>query len=106
MNNAVMLVIFCVIILWALVVFATSMRKRKWYKLFLANNDILCVYRMSKDYWFNSVKDMVAFRFDNGRLVFITRRWILKAEQIEEAEVPLVQKQIQEMKEKQDEGEV
>lgn len=102
MNNTVLLVIFCVIVAWALLVFIMNLRKRKWYKLYMANGDVECAYKMPKDYWFHGVKDMIAFRLASGRLMYVTRRWIIKAEELEEEEVPGVQQQIQELKEKQE----
>ena len=78
-----------------LVWFLFSMRTKRWYKVFLANNEVILTCRTWKERWQSGGKFM-QFKDDNGRIVTFPSdaHWILMWEQIPDAEVAAVRQQI------------
>ena len=72
---------------------------KKWYKVYLANNDVMLVYRTWKERWLSNSKYPKFRRDDNNRLVTFPSeaRWALMWEQIPEDEVPAVREEIRRM---------
>jgi hypothetical protein len=76
-------------------------RKRRWYKINLASNDVIFAYRTSRERWMSNDK-YPKFRLDdNGHLITFPSEahWILMWEQIPDAEVNMVRQQIREARE-------
>lgn len=76
--------------------------KKKWYKVYLANNDVMLVYRTWRERWLSNDKYPKFRRDDNNRLVTFPAEahWALMWEQVPENEVGAVREEIKRMKEK------
>jgi len=74
---------------------------KKWYKLYLANNDIILAYRTWRERWGSNDKYPKFRRDDNGRLVTFPSEahWVLFWEQISKDEVGIVRDEIRRMRE-------
>jgi len=79
---------------------------KKWYKVYLANNDIILAYRTWRERWLSNDKYPKFRRDDNDRLVTFPAEahWALMWEQIPEDEVDIVRGEIRRMKEKLEEA--
>lgn len=97
------LIVFLVLIVTVAAIIILSGRKRKWYKVYLANNDVQLLYKKAYDWWFRESGQRVVFRRENGNIiVFPTRaHWILFFEEIEESEIDAVKAEIQAYKDAQ-----
>jgi hypothetical protein len=56
-------------------------RKKKWYKVYLANNDVIPVYRKMSDWWWRDTSGMMGFRLIDGRRLNVSKHWIIKVEE-------------------------
>jgi len=76
--------------------------KKKYYKVYLANNDIILAYRTWRERWLSNDKYPKFRRDDNNRLVTFPAEahWALFWELVPEDEVPAVREEIRRMKEK------
>ncbi|MCJ7655160.1 MAG: hypothetical protein MUO97_07695 [Dehalococcoidia bacterium] len=83
------------VVVWLLL----SMRVKRWYKVYLANNDVILACRTWRERWWSGGKFM-QFREDSGRLITFPSdaHWILMWEQIPDNEVELVRQQIRDDK--------
>lgn len=104
MGNIFWLVVLLVLIALFGVMIGIGSRKKRWEKIYLANNDVMCLYRTKSDYWFRDRRDMSSFRDISGRYVMLSNRFTLKREEISEDEVPAVVQQIVAMIKKREEG--
>lgn len=75
-------------------------RKRKWYKVYLANNDVLLLYRDIKERWWRTSDRYMRFKDEFGREITFpsNAHWVLMWEEVDPDEVEIVRSQIQEMK--------
>jgi len=56
--------------------------KKKWYKVYLANDDVVLVYKKWTDrFWQADRATTALFRYENGKAVRISVHWILKIEE-------------------------
>jgi hypothetical protein len=93
-------IILAVVIVIGIIVVLRN-KSKKWYKVFTANNDVLCVYRTQKDYWIgDNIKDMITAHYEDSRVVYIPKHWIIKVERIQEADVSAVQLEIKNIHDK------
>lgn len=62
----------------ALIYVIISSRKKRWYKVYLANNDVLLLYKTVGDFWFREGSGKAIFRYEDGRVVVFPDRghWI------------------------------
>jgi len=74
---------------------------KKWYKIYLANNDVILAYRTWRERWLSKDKFPKFRRDDNNRLVTFPSdaHWILCWEQILADEVGIVREEIRRAKE-------
>jgi len=74
---------------------------KKWYKIYLANNDVILAYRTWRERWLSKDKFPKFRRDDNNRLVTFPSdaHWILCWEQIPTDEVRVVREEIRRAKE-------
>ena len=94
MDNTVWVILAAIVVAILLIMFGN--RRKKWYKVYTAQPDIMCVYRTPKDYWLGeSIKDMITAHYENGNTTFIPKHWITKVDKIQEADVPIVQREIE-----------
>lgn len=68
-----------------------SGRKKAWYKVYLANNDVRLMYRSWRERW-RSTDKSARFRGDNGNEITFPAEahWILMYERIPDSQVELV----------------
>lgn len=87
MINAGMVGLMLVILLGMIIVAMIAMVavggfRKKWYKVFLANNDVIEVYKTWSDrFWQSDRATMGLFRLASGKQVRISVHWILKIEE-------------------------
>ena len=70
---------------------------KKWYRVTLANNDVMLLYKIASDWWFKESKNRVVFRKENGSMVVFPgeAKWILMYEELDnEDEVQSVRNEI------------
>lgn len=73
--------ILIIVLLVAAVGFIVSGKKRRWYKVYLANNDTLMVYRKMSDWWWRDTTGIMGFRLVDGRHIKVSKHWIIKVEE-------------------------
>lgn len=73
--------VFVGVLVVAIVGFIVSGRRKRWYKVYLANNDVLCVYRVMSDWWWRDSSGMKGFRLPDGRVLDVSKHWIIKVEE-------------------------
>jgi len=73
--NLIVFVVFVVVVGILVVVGA---KKKKWYTVFLANNDVIHVYRKMFDWWLIDISGMLGFHDKDGKIVKISKHWIIK----------------------------
>lgn len=73
--------IFVIVVVVAIVGLTIGNRKKQWYKLYLANNDVLQVYRKMSDWWWRDTQGIMGFRLADGRRIRVSKHWILKIEE-------------------------
>lgn len=57
-------------------------RKKKWYIVYLANNDVQLLYRTASLWWFSDSRDRIVFRNPDGTAKVFISKWILFYEQV------------------------
>lgn len=94
MSTQFFVVIGLLVVLALVIVFGN--RKKKWYKVYTANDDIMCVYRKQDDYWLGeNIKDMITAHEVDGTTVYIPKHWIIKVKRINENQVDEALKEIE-----------
>lgn len=75
-------------------------QKKKWYKVYLANNDVLLLQRDSGARWRTSDRYM-RFRDERGHEITFPSgaHWILMWEEVKDNELELVKQEIRKIKE-------
>lgn len=71
--------------------------KKRWYKIHLANNDILLLYKNTADWWIRDTSSRIVFRNEYGRLVGFpsgSHSWILMYEEVKEEEIEVAKAEI------------
>lgn len=51
---------------------------KKWYRVFLANNEVVRLSRGMSDQWIFDTSRMMSFHDENGKRVTISKHWIIK----------------------------
>lgn len=76
-------------------------RKKKWYKVYLANNDVLLLQRDLKERWWRTSERYMRFVNEEGKEVTFpaNAHWILMWEEVPEVELDIVREEIRRMKE-------
>jgi len=66
-------------IILAVIVMLIQSRRKRWYKVYMANNDVRLLYKTTTDWWFREGGGKLVFRDNDGRVwVFPSRgHWIL-----------------------------
>lgn len=70
------------VIIVAIIGVITQGRKRKWYRLFTANNEVELVYRKMSDWWFRDRSGMMGFHKPDDTAIMLSKHWILKIEEV------------------------
>lgn len=75
-------------------------RKKKWYKVYLANNDVLLLYRDIRERWWRTSDRYMRFKDEFGREITFpsNAHWVLMWEEVDEEELDIVRNQIAEAK--------
>lgn len=85
-----MWVLLAVVVI-ASITIITQGRKRKWYDVYTANNDVIRVYRKMSDWWLRDSGEMMGYRKEvmddatksvKSIRTWIPRHWIIKIEEV------------------------
>ena len=77
-------------------------RKKRWYKVYLANNDVLLLKRDMNERWWRTNDRYLRFKNEDGKEITFpsNAHWVLMWEEIPDSELSLAREEIQRMKEK------
>lgn len=75
-------------------------KRRRWYKVYLANNEILLLYRDFKERWWRTSDRYMRFKDEHGKEITFpsNAHWVLMWEEIHKNEVNLVSEELQRRK--------
>ena len=61
---------------------------KKWYLVYLANNDVMLLYRMAKDWWVSDTKNRIVFHKEDGSVVVFpgAGHWTLMFQEVKDVE--------------------
>ena len=95
------LVAFIGIIIAVLIWVTVISKKKKWYKVYMANNDILLLYRDLNERWFRTNSKYMRFKDEyNKEVTFPSNaRWVLMWKEIDDNEIDVVRDEIKRLKE-------
>jgi hypothetical protein len=68
------------VIVVAIIGFIINGHKKTWFKIYLANNDVLLVYRKMSDWWSKDGSGIMGFSLPDGRSIKVSKHWIIKIE--------------------------
>ncbi len=77
-------------------------RKKRWYKVYLANNDVLLLQRDLKERWWRTSDRYMRFVNEYGKEITFpsNAHWVLMWEEVPDNEVDVVKDEIKRTKEK------
>lgn len=82
--------VLLIVIVVAIIGILVGGRKRRWYKVYFDNLDVVTAYRKMGDWWWRDTSGMMAFRTGEGKRIKFGVRHIVKVEEldyeVEEAE--------------------
>ena len=83
MNNVILIVLGVLIVGLAVWIFIGS-KKREWYKVYLANNDVMLLYRDLNERWWRTSDRYMRFKDEYGREITFpsNAHWILMWESV------------------------
>lgn len=92
-------VLLGLIVLLALWVIFSS-KKVKWYKVYLANNDVMLLKRDLRERWWRTSDRYMRFKDDHGNEITFPggAHWILMMEEVPDGQVELAREEIVRMK--------
>ena len=73
--------VFLAVVVIGILVVVIGGRKKRWYTIYLANNDIAHGFRTMFDWWWNDSTGIMGFRLPDGRKLKVSKHWILKVEE-------------------------
>ncbi len=76
-------------------------KRRRWYKVYLANNEILLLYRDFKERWWRTSDRYMRFKDEHGREVTFpsNAHWVLMWEDVRKDEIDVVRDELRRRKE-------
>ena len=78
-----LLILFGIIVIAVIGIAISGGFKRKWYKVYLGNNDVISVYKTWSDRLWQSDKALFSFyHLENGKRVRISTHFTLKIEEL------------------------
>ena len=101
MNSLVIGIVMLVAILAVAVWIIVGSSRRKWYKVYLANNEILLLYRDFGERWWRTNNFYIRFKDEVGKEVTFpsNAHWVLMWEEVHKDEINVVRDEIQRRKE-------
>ena len=101
MNTTTVLIAFGVLLLALAIWIIYGSKKRQWYKVYLANNDVLLLYRDMNERWWRTSDRYLRFKDEKGsEITFPTNgHWVLMWEAIPLDRVEITKQEIKRMKE-------
>ena len=95
MNYTIGIIAGCLIVIIAIWIIVGS-KKRKWYKVSLANNDILLLYRDINERLWRTSDRYMRFKNEQGKEITFpsNAHWVLMWEEIPMSEISLVREEI------------
>lgn len=97
MNTSSIILIVIGILIIALIGWVTiGSNKRRWYKVYLANNDVKLLYRDLNERWWRTSDRYMRFKDERGQEVTFpsNAHWVIMWESVSEAELPKVREEI------------
>lgn len=81
-------------------------RKKRWYKVYLANNDIMLLQRDIKERWWRTSDRYLRFVNEQGHEITFpsNAHWVLMWEEVPDSEIDIVRDEIRRTKESQREN--
>ena len=100
MNTAVFWVVLGIAVIFAIWIFVGS-KKRTWYKVYLANNDVLLLYRDLNERWWRTSDRYMRFKKESGEEITFpsNAHWVLFWEEVTKGQLSLAREEIQRIKE-------
>jgi len=72
------LIVLGVILVLIVILTLVGSRQKKWYTVFMANNDVFHVYRKTFDWWLIDISGMIGFHDENDKVVKVSKHYIIK----------------------------
>lgn len=92
----ILLVVVAVVAIWVVI----GSRRKKWYKVYLANNSVLLLYRDINERWWRTSDRYMRFKDQYGREVTFPSEahWVLFWEEVPSGELDVAREEIRRMK--------
>jgi hypothetical protein len=99
-SNTVLMVILGVLIIATAVWVYMGSRKRQWYKVYLANNDVMLLYRDLNERWWRTNGTYMRFKNEYGKEVtFLSNaHWVLMMEEVPLSELNVAKEEVRRIK--------
>ena len=100
--NTTVLIVFGALIVGLIVWVIYGSKKRQWYKVYMANNDVMLLYRDLNERWWRTSDRYLRFKNEQGdEVTFPTNgHWVLMMESVRPDQVNNARMEIQKIKEK------
>lgn len=72
------LIFFAVLVVTAIVVIVVNAKKKRWYTVYMENNDVFCAYRKLFDWWMIDMSGMLGFHDEDGKIIKVSKHKIIK----------------------------
>ncbi len=98
--NYPLLAVIAVFIIGLAIWITIGSKKKTWYKVYLANNDVMLLYRDLNERWWRTSDRYMRFKNDQNQEVTFpsSAHWILMMVAVSEADVQKVREEIAHMK--------
>jgi len=107
MSNSVLFYVGLGVIVLIFIWVTFSSKKKRWYKVYLANNDVLLLCRDLSERWWRSNGSYLRFKDELGNEVtfpLIGHNWILKMVSVKDTELDIARAEVKRIAENQAKG--
>ncbi|KKN22621.1 hypothetical protein LCGC14_0913300 [marine sediment metagenome] len=75
------LILFLAILALVMLAVIIGGRKKRWYKVFMVNNDTFLGYRTTNDFWWRDSQGLIGFHSPDGRRIGVSKHNLIKIEE-------------------------
>ena len=72
------LILFLAILILVILAVIIGGRKKRWYRVYMVNNDTMLVYRTTNDFWWRDSRGLILFHLPTGNRVGISKHNLIK----------------------------
>ena len=102
MNSYVLYAVLAFVVIFAIWIFVGS-KKKTWYKVYLANNDVMLLSRELNERWWRTSDRYMRFKKDSGEEITFpsNAHWVLFWEEVPAKDLDVARLEIKRIKENQ-----